>query len=174
METGVGPAGTMHAQAAAHLFGRTPDVAKELIDFDRELAKMFSAPPKDPANAGGDGVDPAEFQKYFVKQLRFTAGTETRYAPSIISGEPTYQRLAEGLTIGMRFHSAPSSVWPTPSGFTWVTQSRRTDAGDSLPSPTRMTPLHPPPGCARSANFSPSPLSPRSEDIRRRGPISTR
>jgi len=68
---------------------------------------MFSAPPKDPANAGGDGVDPAEFQKYFVKQLRFTAGTETRYAPSIISGEPTYQRLAEGLTIGMRFHSAP-------------------------------------------------------------------
>ena len=82
-------------------------IAKELIDFDRELAKMFSTPPTDPANAGGDGVDPAEFQKYFVKQLRFTAGTETRYAPSMISGEPTYQRLAEGLTIGMRFHSAP-------------------------------------------------------------------
>src|SRR5208337_4979916 len=82
-------------------------IAKELIDFDRGLAKRFSAPPTDPTNAGGDGVDPAEFQKYFVKQLRFTAGTETRYAPSIISGEPTYQRLAEGLAIGMRFHSAP-------------------------------------------------------------------
>ena len=82
-------------------------IAKELIDFDRKWAKMFSAPPKDPSNAASDGVDPAEFQKYFVKQARFTAGTETRYAPSIICAEPTYQHLAAGLTIGMRFHSAP-------------------------------------------------------------------
>lgn len=68
---------------------------------------MFSAPPKDPRSADRDGVDPAEFQRYFVKQARFTAGTETRYAPSIISGEPTCQHLAQGFTIGMRFHSAP-------------------------------------------------------------------
>src|SRR5271167_5199630 len=68
---------------------------------------MFSAPPKDPADADSEGVDPAEFQKYFVKQARFTAGTETRYAPSIISARPTYQHLAEGFAIGMRFHSAP-------------------------------------------------------------------
>jgi len=82
-------------------------VAKELIDFDRKWAKMFSAPPKDPSNTDSEGVDPAEFQKYFVKQARFTAGTETRYAPSIISARPTYQHLAEGFAIGMRFHSAP-------------------------------------------------------------------
>jgi phenol 2-monooxygenase len=82
-------------------------IAKELIDFDRKWAKMFSAPPKDPTNADSEGVDPAEFQKYFVKQARFTAGTETRYGPSIISAKPTYQHLADGLTIGMRFHSAP-------------------------------------------------------------------
>ena len=82
-------------------------IAEELIDFDRKFAKMFSAPPKDPSDVEGEGVDPAEFQKYFVKQLRFTAGTETCYAPSIISAEPTYQHLAEGLTIGMRFHSTP-------------------------------------------------------------------
>ena len=82
-------------------------IATELIDFDRKWAKMFSAPPKDPMNADSEGVDPAEFQKYFVKQARFTAGTETRYAPSIISAEPTYQHLAEGFAIGMRFHSAP-------------------------------------------------------------------
>jgi phenol 2-monooxygenase len=82
-------------------------IAKELIDFDRKWAKMFSAPPKDPSKADSEGVDPAEFQKYFVKQARFTAGTETRYGPSIISAKPTYQHLAEGLTIGMRFHSAP-------------------------------------------------------------------
>ncbi len=82
-------------------------VAKELIDFDRELAKMFSAPPKDAADADSEGVDPAEFQKYFVKQGRFTAGTAIQYYPSIISAEPRYQHLAEGFAIGMRFHSAP-------------------------------------------------------------------
>jgi phenol 2-monooxygenase len=81
-------------------------VAKELIDFDREFAKLFSDPPKDAADAGSERVDRTEFQKYFVKQARFTAGTETRYRPSIISGEPAYQDLAKGLVIGMRFHSA--------------------------------------------------------------------
>ena len=49
-------------------------VAKELIDFDREFAKLFSDPPKDAADAGSEGVDLTEFQKYFVKQGRFTAG----------------------------------------------------------------------------------------------------
>jgi 2-polyprenyl-6-methoxyphenol hydroxylase-like FAD-dependent oxidoreductase len=82
-------------------------VAKELIDFDRKWASMFSAPPKDPFNAGRDGVDPAEFQRYFVKQARFTAGTETRYAPSTITGKPTHQHLAQGFTVGARFHSGP-------------------------------------------------------------------
>ncbi len=82
-------------------------VARELIDFDREIAKLFSAPPKDATDAESEGIDPAEFQKYFVKQARFAAGTETRYYPSIISAEPAYQHLAEGLVIGMRFHSAP-------------------------------------------------------------------
>jgi hypothetical protein len=81
--------------------------AKKLIDFDREIAKMFSAPPKNAADVDSEGIDPAEFQKYFVKQGRFTAGTATRYDPSIISAEPTYQHLAVGLVIGMRFHSAP-------------------------------------------------------------------
>jgi len=82
-------------------------VAKDLIDFDREWAKMFSASPKDPSKPDSEGVDPAEFQRYFMRQLRFTAGTETRYAPSLVCGKPTYQRLARGFPIGMRFHSAP-------------------------------------------------------------------
>jgi 2-polyprenyl-6-methoxyphenol hydroxylase-like FAD-dependent oxidoreductase len=82
-------------------------IAQELIDFDREIARMFSAPPKDPDKADSEGIDPAEFQKYFVKQARFTAGTETRYAPSLISAVPTYQHLAEGFVIGTRLHSAP-------------------------------------------------------------------
>ena len=82
-------------------------VAKELIEFDREFAGLFSAAPKAAADPGSGGVALTEFQKYFVKQGRYTAGVETRYRPSIICAEPTYQHLAKGLLIGMRFHSAP-------------------------------------------------------------------
>jgi phenol 2-monooxygenase (NADPH) len=81
-------------------------VADELIEFDRKFAKMFSAPPKSSSDSRSDGVDPAEFQQYFVKQGRFTAGTATQYRPSIISAPPTWQHLAQGFVIGMRFHSA--------------------------------------------------------------------
>lgn len=82
-------------------------VAKELIDFDREWAGMFSAPPKTSADSDDDGIDPAVFQKYFVKHARFTAGTAIQYHPSIITGQPTHQHLAGGFVIGMRFHSVP-------------------------------------------------------------------
>jgi phenol 2-monooxygenase len=82
-------------------------VAKELIDFDHKFSRMFSTRPKGSRTAGDDGVDPAEFQDYFVRQGRFTAGTATRYPPSLIIGESTYQHLAKGFVVGMRFHSAP-------------------------------------------------------------------
>jgi phenol 2-monooxygenase (NADPH) len=82
-------------------------VAKELIDFDREWADVLGSASKSTADGDGRGFDPAETQRYFVKHGHYTAGTATRYRPSILSGEPTYQHLAEGLTIGMRFHSAP-------------------------------------------------------------------
>ncbi len=82
-------------------------VAQELIDFDLEFARMFSAPPKESDDAEGGGVDPAEFQRYFVQQGRFTAGVATHYAPSMITGRSDSQHLAEGFPVGMRFHSAP-------------------------------------------------------------------
>ncbi|HEY8360163.1 MAG TPA: FAD-binding monooxygenase [Ramlibacter sp.] len=84
-------------------------VAQELIDFDREWAKMFS----DRARYGGDdaeaaqGVDPRAFQQYFERHGRFTAGMGTHYRPSIIRGEDTHQHLATGFVVGTRFHSAP-------------------------------------------------------------------
>ena len=79
-------------------------IAKELIDFDREWASMLSATAK---SAEGKAVDPAATQDYFVRHGRYTAGTATRYRPSTLTGEPTHQHLAKGLTIGTRFHSAP-------------------------------------------------------------------
>ena len=81
-------------------------IAKELIDFDREWAALLAS---SASMKGGEGkaFDPAETQKYFVRHGRYTAGTATHYRPSIITGESADQHLAKGLTIGMRFHSAP-------------------------------------------------------------------
>jgi phenol 2-monooxygenase (NADPH) len=81
-------------------------VAQELIDFDREFARMFSAAPTESGEADG-GVDPAEFQRYFAAQGRFTAGVATTYAPSVITAATPFQHLAKGFPVGMRFHSAP-------------------------------------------------------------------
>ena len=83
------------------------NIAQDLIDFDHKWARMFSAPPKDPSNPDSQGVDPEEFQHYFVQQGRFTAGVATRYRPSIICGTSEHQDLARGFTVGMRLHSAP-------------------------------------------------------------------
>ncbi|NWK97504.1 3-hydroxybenzoate 4-monooxygenase [Sphingobium lactosutens] len=80
-------------------------IAQELIDFDREFAKMFSAAPKDADNP--QGIDPAEFQRYFIQHGRFTAGTATQYKPSMITLMSKSQELARGFPVGMRFHSAP-------------------------------------------------------------------
>ncbi len=82
-------------------------IAKELIEYDREWAKMISAPLKSADDPDGTGVDPAEVQNYFIKHGRYTAGTATRYTQSDLTGASTHQALASGLPIGMRFHSAP-------------------------------------------------------------------
>ncbi|MGZ4180063.1 MAG: FAD-binding monooxygenase [Solirubrobacteraceae bacterium] len=82
-------------------------VAEQLIDFDREFSKRFSARPTGSGGADSKPVDPEEFQRYFIAQGRFTAGVATRYAPSMITADATHQHLAEGFPVGMRFHSAP-------------------------------------------------------------------
>ena len=74
--------------------------AKELIAFDRDMARLFSAKPKNAEEA-------AQFQSYFKKHGRYTAGVETRYDSSAITGDDQHQSLAAGLKVGMRFHSAP-------------------------------------------------------------------
>jgi 2-polyprenyl-6-methoxyphenol hydroxylase-like FAD-dependent oxidoreductase len=81
--------------------------AQELIDFDREWAKMFSDRAAEGAGGDARGVDPKEFQKYFERHARFTAGVGTHYRPSVIRGEAAHQHLATGFVIGTRFHSAP-------------------------------------------------------------------
>jgi len=81
-------------------------VAKELIDFDREFAAMFSAPPKTSPD-DPEGAEPAVLQRYFQQHGRFTAGVATRYGPSVLTGSDTAQAQATGFVVGTRFHSAP-------------------------------------------------------------------
>lgn len=104
-------AAVIRGQCAPHLLHTYSEerqaVARELIDFDREWAAMFSAPPKVSGDEQADAIDPAVFQEYFVKHARFTAGTAIQYRPSLITGASTYQHLARGFEIGTRFHSAP-------------------------------------------------------------------
>lgn len=75
-------------------------MARELIDFDRDMARLFSEKP-------GTKEEAAQFQRYFQKHARYTAGVETCYAPSLIIHGNAQQSLATGLRVGKRFHSAP-------------------------------------------------------------------
>jgi len=74
--------------------------AKELIDFDRDMARLFSVKPQ-------NAIEAEQFQSYFKKHGRYTAGVETRYDPSLITASDEFQHLAAGMKVGMRFHSAP-------------------------------------------------------------------
>ena len=82
-------------------------VAQELIDFDREFSRLFSARAAKSHDGQATGTDPEQFQAYFIAQGRFTAGVATRYASSMITTDSAFQHLAEGFPVGMRFHSAP-------------------------------------------------------------------
>lgn len=75
--------------------------AQELIDFDRDMARLFSARPNNAAEA-------EQFQQYFRKHGRYTAGVETHYEPSVITCASDHQMQAAGFPVGKRFHSAPA------------------------------------------------------------------
>jgi len=75
-------------------------IAKELIDFDREMARLFSSKKINLEEKN-------QFQTYFQKFGRYTAGVETRYGKSMLVLPDEHQSLAMGFNIGMRFHSAP-------------------------------------------------------------------
>ncbi|MEP1933922.1 MAG: FAD-dependent monooxygenase, partial [Roseibium sp.] len=89
------------APALLHTYSQERQAkAKELIDFDRDMARLFSTKLKN-----ADEV--AQFQTYFKRHGRYTAGVETQYDLSIITGTTEHQALATGMKVGMRFHSAP-------------------------------------------------------------------
>lgn len=97
-------AAVVHGEAATSLLdtytAERHAKAVELIEFDKDMARLFSERPETPDEA-------ARFQSYFQKHGRYTAGVETRYDRSMIVGNADHQSLATGYVVGMRFHSAP-------------------------------------------------------------------
>jgi phenol 2-monooxygenase (NADPH) len=153
-----------HARHLLHTYSAERQaIARELIDFDREWAAML---------ASTKGFDAAQTQRYFVKHGRYTAGTAAHYGPSLLTGEAAHQHLASGLTIGMRFHSAPvirlSDAKPIELGHVVKADGRFrifafAEAGDTGASNSRMRAL-----CDFLAEARESPVrkyTPAAEDI---------
>ena len=75
-------------------------VAVDLIEFDREWAKMFST------KADDDNEESSRrFIKQFLKARRYTAGLTAKYEQSPITATSARIELASGLVAGMRFPS---------------------------------------------------------------------
>lgn len=118
-------------------------VARDLIDFDREWARIMSERPHpDTPNPG----ETPRFQRYFIEHGRYTAGMSVRYAPSKLIGKGAWQSLAGGFEIGSRFHSAPvirlADAKPMELGHTIAADARwRVFAfcGDEDPSADRSS-----------------------------------
>lgn len=92
--TGRSPASLLSTYSAE----RQP-IAQELIDFDRKWSSLM-------ARKADEIEDPQELADFYLATCEFPSGFMTRYAPSVIIGEPTHQDLAAGFPIGKRFKSA--------------------------------------------------------------------
>ncbi|KAF0636494.1 hypothetical protein FPSE5266_02824 [Fusarium pseudograminearum] len=77
--------------------------AEKLIEFDRSFSKLFSSDYRKQ-----NGITAQDFRDKFVEAGRYTAGMATKYEPSILTCiNQNDESIASGLTVGMRFPSAP-------------------------------------------------------------------
>lgn len=79
-------------------------VASDLINFDRELMKLFSSQKSEGAN--GNSTLSSKFSDAFIKSAKFTAGLTATYKDSLVTSEQrSTQSLATNILVGMRFPS---------------------------------------------------------------------
>ncbi|KAJ4012639.1 hypothetical protein NW752_008352 [Fusarium irregulare] len=79
------------------------DTAEKLIEFDRSWSKLFSSDYRKQ-----NGITAQDFRDKFVEAGRYTAGMATQYKPSVLTSvADSDESVASGLTVGMRFPSAP-------------------------------------------------------------------
>lgn len=75
------------------------EIAKNLIDFDKEWSTLMATPAEDLPS-------PEYLEEFYVKTAEFPAGFMTEYKPSILTGGTEHQHLAEGYPVGKRFRAA--------------------------------------------------------------------
>jgi phenol 2-monooxygenase (NADPH) len=95
--TGRSPPSLLHSYTAERRAA-----AKGLVDFDHRWSRVLGTRSDDDDDAAGP-----RFQREFIANGPFTAGLTIQYEPSALTGANTWQDLAIGFPIGMRFHSAP-------------------------------------------------------------------
>ena len=119
-------------RAPADLFGGTAGDRQGADRLRSRIGTNLQCATQEARRRNGEGVEPAETQSYFVRHGRYTAGTATRYRPSILTGpSDAYQHLAKDLSSACAFIPRRLSGWRMPSRFSWATRSRRMDAGAS-------------------------------------------
>ena len=101
-----GPRGTARPELLHTYSEERQAVAKQLIDFDREFSKMFSAHATESGD-DGEGVDPRSSSSTSSRKAVSPPESRPGTRPSMITAEAMFQHLAEGFPVGMRFHSAP-------------------------------------------------------------------
>ncbi|MCG7422926.1 FAD-binding monooxygenase [Micrococcus sp. ACRRV] len=75
------------------------EIAKNLIDFDKEWSTLMAKPTSELG-------DPNEVAEFYTKTAEFPAGFMTEYRPSMLTTDAAGQELATGFPIGKRFKSA--------------------------------------------------------------------
>ncbi|KAG9313139.1 putative monooxygenase [Chiua virens] len=100
--------------------------ALDLIDFDKELATLFSTKPQTEENK--DGVSHERFFGTFQTYGGFASGIGVQYSPCAIV-EPKHQQHAEGLVIGGRM---------LPHVFVRAADTRPINIQDMLPADVRF------------------------------------
>jgi hypothetical protein len=74
-------------------------VARELIEFDHKVSRLFSGKP---AVAESEGVSMEEFQALWIRMGKWTSGTAVKYDPSLVMTESTAAKteLAKNIIVG--------------------------------------------------------------------------
>lgn len=75
-------------------------IGRDIIRFDERWSTAM-------AKRVTEFDKPEDVEAAYLESTEFAQGFMTRYAPSLITAEPTFQRLAPGFPIGKRFRSAP-------------------------------------------------------------------
>lgn len=80
--------------------GERVEVARQLIEFDHKISRLFSGKPG--ISAESEGISMEEFQALWVRMGKWTSGTAVKYDPSLLvaASSAAKTELAQNIIIG--------------------------------------------------------------------------